>query len=181
MKPVIKRFYFVLIFLTQFQCGDVRQSQNNELDYQVTYFPDSSVKEIVQKRNGLVDGKAFLFSEDGSKTWEFQYSNGVREGTQLTYIHGDLILVEHYRNGKLEGWFRHYSPRTGLLTEEGQYENNKANGLRYEYYGKELLSISFYKDDSLIKKIYWNKKYLEGQPLPPIVQDCCDRKYLEID
>ena len=182
MNSRYKNILCVLIAIVSIACGNRSKPQDREIDYLITYFPDSTVKEIVQRRNGLLDGKAFLFNEDGTKQWEFQYVNDVRDGTQLTYVFGYLTTVEHYKNGKLEGWARYYSTLTGLLKEEGRYSNGKMNGLWYEYYGKELLDIYLYKDDSLIRFVYRNKKYPDrSQPLPDLELDCCDRRHPEVD
>jgi protein TonB len=77
---------------------------------------------------------------------------------------GSMFKVEdHYLNGKLQmsgtysslnpevrqGYFKYYS-ETGILTEEGEYDNNKHQGKWSSYYlAGQLGMVETYKDDNL--------------------------------
>ena len=148
--------------------------ESKAFEYVVTYYSDSTIKEIVQKRNGQLSGKAFKFNEDGTKLWEFNYVDNKREGLQYTYdSRGKLIWTETYKNDQLNGWAKHFTGPCEILSEEGQYDDGKMNGLWYEYYGKELLEIDFFSNDSLVKIVHRNKKYSDrNASLPSIPEDC---------
>lgn len=169
-------WFFAGVFLSGCSNDQVR-TKASDLDFVITYYSDSTVKEIVQKRNGLLEGKTFKFDEQGAKLWEFNYQNDQQEGMQFYYYnHGRLNFAVPYKNGMQHGWATRYTGPCGNISEEGQYENGEKNGLWYEYYDKELLEIGLYKNGSLDKIIYRNGKYLDrNAPLPPITKDCADQ------
>lgn len=147
-----------------------------ELDFALTYYPDSAVKEIAQRRSGLLQGKAFTFTEHGEKLMEFNYENNVQEGVQYYYVKGRLTFEASYKNGMRNGWAKRYSGPCGDISEEGQFVDDKMNGLWYEYYDRELLEIVLYKEGSMVKVVYRNSKYPDrNAPLPPITEDCNER------
>jgi antitoxin component YwqK of YwqJK toxin-antitoxin module len=153
--------------------GCIKKETKNDTDYIITYYPNGSVNEILQKKKGLLNGKSFKFHEDGTKFWEYNYVNDQMNGLQYNYSHGKLRAINSYVNNELHGWARHFSGDCEILTKEGQYEGGNLNGLWYEYYGRELLEINFFKNDSLVKVIYRNKKYPDRNiPLPPLSKDC---------
>jgi len=139
-----------------------------------TYYPDSTLMEIVYKQGGKVNGKAFKFNPNGTKLWEFNYVNDRREGLQYTFDrNGKLVWIEDYRERKLNGWARCYAGPCGLLSQEGQYLDDKMHGLWYEYYGVELLEVDLYSNDSLVRVIYRNKTFADRTgELPDLNMDC---------
>ena len=64
---------------------------------------------------------------------------------------------------------------------EGQYVDDKMHGLWYEYYGRELLEIDLYSNDSLQSIVYRNKSYPNrNNPLPDLNIDCAlVRRHIE--
>lgn len=164
-------------------CAD-KENQSYDVSnftFDIRYHTDSTVKEITQTKKGLAWGKTFAFNKDGTKMWEFNYADDQQEGMQYYYQHGKLNFAVPYENGKQHGWARRYTGPCGSISEEGQYENGKMNGLWYNYYGAELLEIGLFKNDSLIKVVYRNKKYPDrNTPLPPIVVDC-NEKWQSVD
>ncbi len=163
-------------------CVNPKDQPNTEaIEFVVTYFPDSTLKEIAAKRNGLLNGRAFKFNEDGTKMWEFNYVNDKQEDIQYYYVHGRLSFAVPYENGKRKGWARRYTGPCGRVSEEGQYENDKMNGLWYQYYNKELLETGMFQDDSLVRIVYRNRKYPDRNiPLAmPLDSCCCEKPYEE--
>lgn len=173
----MNRLFAILFCLFMLNCAPEKtQPESVDIDFVVNYYPDSTVKEIVQRKNKLLEGKAFKFNEDGTKLWEYNYLNDEREGLQYDYVHGKLVFAVPYQDGKQHGWAKRYTGPCGNISEEGQYENGEKNGLWYNYYGAELLEISLFKNDSLIEVVYRNKKYPDrNTPLPPIVMDCNEK------
>jgi antitoxin component YwqK of YwqJK toxin-antitoxin module len=172
------RFCFLLCFgLLLYSCsGKQDKTGSEEFNFAVTYYPDSTLKEIAQMRNGLLEGKAFRFTEYGAKLWEFNYENDQQEGIQYYYVNGRLTFEALYKNNKRNGWAKRYSGPCGDISEEGQYINDKMDGLWYEYHDRELLEICLYENGSLVKVIYRNSKYPDrNSPLPPITKDCADQ------
>lgn len=164
------------VFLYSCSNNEVR-TETSDLDFVVTYYADSTVKEVVQKRNGLLEGKAFKFDEQGAKLLEFNYQNDQQEGMQYYYYnHGRLNFAVPYKNGKQHGWAVRYTGPCGSISEEGQYENGRKNGLWFSYYDGELLEVLMFKKDSLTKVVYRNKKYPDRNTImPPSTKDCADQ------
>jgi antitoxin component YwqK of YwqJK toxin-antitoxin module len=164
---------FLAIAITSSCSQRKTDTVRGDIDFSVTYYPDSSISEIVQKENSLLNGKTIKFDEFGTKLWEFNFVDDQQEGLQYFYSQGKLNFVVPYKKGKKNGWARRYTGPCGSISEEGQYENDKKNGLWYNYHDNELLEIGLYKNDSLTNLVHRNKKYLDRSILlPPITRDC---------
>jgi len=173
----IMRLCGLLFTLLISGCSINEQKQGvREFDWAITYYSDSTVKEIVQKKDGLLEGKAFKFSEFGSKLWEFNYERDQQDGIQYYYVDGRLSFEVPYKRGKRNGWSKRYSGPCGDVSEEGQYINDEMNGLWYEYYDRELLEIDLFSGGSMVKAIYRNMKYPDRNvPLPLLTNDCNEK------
>jgi antitoxin component YwqK of YwqJK toxin-antitoxin module len=135
------------------------------------------VNTIGTKYLGKLHGKAFVFYVNGEKWLEHNYEFGVQNGEQFEYRNGRLFSIENFVEDKREGWAKYYDIECdNLLFREGRYSKDKQVGYWFEYYGKVILGVYSYKEDSLMKIIYKNPEYdqdFESGPLPPYHDECC--------
>lgn len=97
------------------------------------YFDDTKAKTIIATRtfseNGTV-AKTTFFDQKNNKVSEGKTVNRLNEGI-WNYYHKDskqLMSVENYKNGKLDGVKKTYF-KTGELAEETMYKDGKKEGM----------------------------------------------------
>lgn len=85
-----------------------------------------------------LEGKRFVYFENGKKAQETNYNNGLREGQEIHYNENGIVLKEFvYQNDKLEGPVKLYN-YDGSLLREGQYKANRKHGYWKYYANGEL-------------------------------------------
>ena len=97
------------------------------------YFDDTKAKSLIATRtfseNGTV-AKTTFFDQKNNKVSEGKTVNRLNEGI-WNYYHKDskqLMSVENYKNGKLDGVKKTYF-KTGELAEETMYKDGKKEGM----------------------------------------------------
>jgi antitoxin component YwqK of YwqJK toxin-antitoxin module len=73
------------------------------------------------------------------------------------YRNGHLKLTFENRNGVAYGFVTHYNQdSSGVINSIYSYKDNQKNGVAYEYYNSgKLYKQSYYKNDTLIGKVYY--------------------------
>ncbi|MFS4483010.1 toxin-antitoxin system YwqK family antitoxin [Hyunsoonleella sp. 2307UL5-6] len=103
---------------------------------------------------GQLDGKRFVYYNNGEITEETTYREGVLHGNATYYsLKGVLLKTLIYENGALHGEAKFYNPKGSLLAE-GVYRKGKKHGI-WKYYENDTLKET---KDYTIKGKYNPKK-----------------------
>jgi antitoxin component YwqK of YwqJK toxin-antitoxin module len=82
---------------------------------------------------GSLEGKRFVYYDNGQIAEEQNYKKGKLDGVSKGYSEEQTVLKEFiYVNGELHGVSKYYNPKGELLVE-GQYKRGKKNGI-WKYY-----------------------------------------------
>lgn len=168
--------------------GDTLKYEGNFVDDipvgQFRYFyPDKSVKSIVQYSEKGLMAKTVNYYPSGKKRaegeywdkkkhglWKYfneteqllmveDYHYGVPEGEWITYFtDGKPVSIKHYSNGQLNGTFVDFFPDS-LINIKGTYKDGKMNGMIYYYYmnGKVMISGNYLDDRKDGVWMYFNE------------------------
>ena len=108
------------------------------------YFDDTKAQTVIATRvfseNGTVAQTTF-FDQKNNKVSEGKTVNRLNEGV-WNYYHKEskqLMAVENYKNGKLEGVRKVYFP-SGAIAEEGTYKEGKREGVYKVYFENGVVS-----------------------------------------
>lgn len=194
LNGVYKTFY------TNGNVNETGQSSDNFYnDSWKSYYKDGTLQADFTYDEGAIDGIYKYYDTDGKIYYEYLYRKG--EVIEYKYFNkqgeilsdgrkkgGEFLFIGHYPNGNTtskglynikggkEGFWQFYSSND-VLTEEGNYSDNKANGeYKIHHNNGKLESKSTYLNDSLIgyyagyykkgqlKRQGWNKKgYAHGE------------------
>lgn len=126
------------------------------------FYPDKTVKSIVQYSEKGLMAKAVNYNEYGKKRAEGEYWDKKKHGLWKYFNdNGRVILIEDYHNGIPEGeWIKCYDD--GRPLEIKHYTSGKLNGVFMEFYPDSLISVKGnYKDGMMDGPI--NYYYLDGK------------------
>lgn len=115
-------------------------------------------KKLAEKglyRNNLRIGEWLYYNEDGTISRRSIYENGLQDGIETDYYHGEIVKTSTYSKNRLNGWqISHSYSEPRELKEKAFYENgSKINNIQY----KKIDSLNFIISDSLF---YDDKKQL---------------------
>lgn len=82
-------------------------------------------------KNGSLHGAFILFDENGNKTIEISFDNGLKNGMSTTYENGVLISKTNYVNDLRHGPFYSiecFNDNSYCITEKGNYVNDTIDG-----------------------------------------------------
>ncbi len=108
------------------------------------YFDDTKAQSLIATRkfseNGTVAQTTF-FDQKNNKVSEGKTINRLNEGTWNFYHRESkqLMTIENYKNGKLEGIRKVYFP-SGKIAEEGIYKDGKREGIYKVYFENGVVS-----------------------------------------
>lgn len=113
-------------------------------------------------KNGVPDGIALKFGDNGALELEENYKMGALSGKRIQYRFGGLKRsVENFKNGKLEGPKIVYYD-SGFKQEEAFYKNGLRDGLSTWFNQSEIKTIQYtYKEGILngpAKTFFYNSK-----------------------
>jgi len=135
-------------------------------------YPNGRVEATLEVKDGKLNGKTFVYSEDGKIKKEENYINGLMEGVERAYYpsgklefevtnkndlrngierhyseEGKLIIEVPYQNDVVTGLVKQYT-KEGKLEYETNYVNDKREGVSKKYYpsGKLLSQVTFKND-----------------------------------
>lgn len=121
------------------------------------YYPNDSVRAIMDFRNGGTASFARLFHMNGKRMAIGKYINKETKDSTWTYFDeaGVLISRDNYKNGKKEGICYVYLP-DGKIAEERHYKNGLQNGEFKEFFGEgSLRSKGQYVNDNLEGRVIY--------------------------
>ena len=98
------------------------------------------------------------FEEDGRIYMHVEMFNGIKNGEFRSYLVNKLSMVMHYKNGKKDGLLKSFNVKTGKISMEENYKDDKQTGpsRHYDENGKIKKEV-FYEEDCPIKVIYYGK------------------------
>ena len=108
------------------------------------YFDDTKAQSLIATRqfseNGTVAQTTF-FDQKNNKVSEGKTINRLNEGTWYFYHRESkqVMTIENYKNGKLEGIRKVYFP-SGKIAEEGIYKDGKREGIYKVYFENGVVS-----------------------------------------
>lgn len=146
-----------LVFTTYYYEGGAKSSAGYLLDgkpegYWRSYYRNGNLKAEGNRKNYQLDSVWIFYNENGQKTAEIPYDQGVKNGMVRSYEEGVLIKEEPYVSGDLQGWVRYYYD-SGELEKEVPYADNKAEGTGFLYARNgRVIAILTYKGNRLIRK-----------------------------
>ena len=98
------------------------------------------------------------FEEDGSIYMHVEMINGIKNGEFRHYLVNKLSMLTHYKNGKKDGLSTTFNVKTGKVSTEETFKDDKLIGptKHYDENGKITKEV-FYEGDCPIKAIYYDK------------------------
>lgn len=98
------------------------------------------------------------------------YKNGMKDGKWIDYIEsgelkGKIRRMDSYRNGKLHGTSKIYSPDDGFMTQLENHKNGMKDGENTVYYRDGGRDVEIYSEDKLME----NTVYGAGGSLKSVI------------
>jgi len=88
---------------------------------------------------GLLEGKKYVYFENGQLAEELFFKNGKEEGNVKNYSEKGILIKDfNYKNGELHGSYKDYTSE-GDLVVEGQFKNGKKHSI-WKYYNNGKLT-----------------------------------------
>jgi TonB family protein len=139
-------------------------------DSVITYFDNDSIQSIIRYKNGVRDGDAKFFWENGNTKQELSYFNGRVDGLVRTYNENGLISEMYIiEDGKREGPTSYFDSTGAYVTDVFYTEgilDVKVEPLRPSKPDDKLTEN---KTNQTKKKT--KKKVNTDQPLPPTIEE----------
>lgn len=135
------------IFTDGLKSGEFRVVRNKKLAEKGTY------------RNNLRVGEWLYYNEDGTIRRRSLYENGLQDGIETDYYHGQIVKTSTYSKNHLNGWQLSYSySEPSELIEKSFFEKDrKTKNIRY----RKINSLNFVISDSLFyndkRQLIWKK------------------------
>lgn len=133
-------------------------------------YRDGVLFQIIEYKNGKVDGLIKHFSEEGELLTQYFMKDGEKHGEEVlfyskAFLDKDVLrpkLSITWQQGKIHGkvktWFS-----SGKLESEKEFHNNKKNGTSLAWYESgELMLLEEYEEDTLVCGTYRKK----GEKIP---------------
>ena len=90
------------------------------------YYENGKIAERSFYKDGKLDGKSYLYNEEGIKIKEFNYIKNELDGPSNYYTSSGQLLIEgSYRNGKKHGIWKYFEG--GKLKEEKDFTRHSKN------------------------------------------------------
>ena len=158
---------FLLILITSLTYSQV--------DSIITYYDNGNIRSIIHYKNGVRDGDAIFYRENGNKIQKLSYFNGKVNGLVENYDNGVLKEMFSIENGKREGPTSYFDS-TGTYIKDVFYTEGKLDieeePLTHSKYDNVLKENETANDkNSSMNKKKIKKKVDPNQPLPPSIDD----------
>lgn len=117
------------------------------------YYLNGNLKGKGQFKEGKLEGKRWLFFDDGSVSEELNYENGFPEGKEIKYFpNGTVKQIGYYREGYEVGEWKKFHPNGELKQVSNFSKNGKLNGEVKSYYSTgELKGSSQFVNGELVE------------------------------
>lgn len=110
-----------------------KQKEKAKNDYGA-YLRSAKVREEVQFKEGIKDGKAVSFDQFGAKLWQCTFIKGKKEGLETQwYARGEKKLEINYTNNVPNGMYTEWW-KNGKLKSDGKYELGREQGIHNWYF-----------------------------------------------
>jgi hypothetical protein len=132
-------------------------------------FNDGSPREIGYYRNGVLNGKFFVFDDSGAKIKEIEFRNGKMHGVCKEFYDGKMLSKEEYVNGKKHGDAVYFIPGGDFVYLEGTYQFDKKWGYWIENDAFGILRLTLFENDGQEVILYRDESYFRDgteQPVP---------------
>jgi uncharacterized protein len=130
--------------------------------YWVSYHRNGQKKTEGNRVNNELDGVWNFYNEDGQISVSISYKDGKKQGPRITFLNNVRIKEELFDADKREGFTAHYYD-SGELFKEVPFENDKENGLGYEY-GMDgtIITLNTFKSGVQVKQQKINRTDAAG-------------------
>jgi len=110
-----------------------KQKEKAVKDYGA-YLRSAKVREEIQFKNGIKEGKAMSFDQFGAKLWQCNFVNGKKEGLETQwYARGEKKLEINYTNNVPNGMYTEWW-KNEKIKSDGNYELGREQGVHNWYY-----------------------------------------------
>ncbi len=132
-----------------------------------TYYPDSTVKSIGIRTQGLTDSLWVFFDELGDTIQKVNYLKGMKHGKLSRYFfipetENPLKSVTYYQHDKRENFSYSFSKEGDTLTAV-PFSNDLKHGIARTYREGKLYLLSYFRNDTLLKTERVNKINENGE------------------
>ena len=120
--------------------------------YWVSYHRNGEKKTEGNRVNNELDGLWKFYNEDGQISVSISYKDGKKDGPRTSFLNNVRIKEENFETDKRQGFTILYYD-SGELFKEIPFENDKENGLGYEF-GQDgtIITINTYKSGVQVKQ-----------------------------
>jgi len=132
----------------------ITKTSGNKIEQKV-YYGNKNLREVIRKKNGLLNGKQELYYAEGTMASSRDYREGHLDGevkewdlqgrlTEKKTLHYDAVLKKSVYDGL------YFQFENNILRKKISYKNDKKNGKSEEYYANGVIKTkSNYIDDRL--------------------------------
>lgn len=107
----------------------------------------------------MTDSLSLSYERDGQLYMKVQMINGIKNGFMDVYQNGELVYKIEYKNDLKNGRLITYNLKTNKISFEDTYKDGSRLGPSKHYdNGGKLVKELFYKDNCILKVVYYNKK-----------------------
>ena len=120
--------------------------------YWKSFYRNGNIKAEGNREMYQLEGPWIFYNEDGEKTVEISYEEGLKNGLQKTYREDVVVKEENYVNDRLQGFTREYYMSGNLRAEIPFVDGKeKGEGFGYEEDGR-VTTLFTYKAGVLTRK-----------------------------
>lgn len=124
------------------------------------YLRSAKVREEIQFKNGIKEGKAVSYDQFRAKLWQCTFINGKKEGLETQwYARGEKKLEINYTNNVPNGMYTEWW-KNGKVKSDGNYELGREQGVHNWYYENgqkdQVVPYKFGKANGTVENWYEN-------------------------
>jgi len=136
-----------------------KQKEKAKNDYGA-YLRSAKVREEIQFKNGIKEGKAVSYDQFGAKLWQCNFINGKKEGQETQwYARGEKKLEVNYTNNVPNGMYTEWW-KNGKVKSDGNYELGREQGIHNWFFENgqkdQVVPYKFGKANGTVENWYEN-------------------------
>ena len=140
--------------------------------YQMLYTNGKTKTEGLNNNNSNKTGKWTDFYESGNLKSEIYYTDGIMDGSAILYYeNGKIASATEYKQGKKNGKYEEYNESPYLLLVESNYKDDRLDGIYKGYNEGKIWRDCIYTNGKLV----YEKQYLNGKISVLRMLDASDR------
>lgn len=106
-----------------------------------SWYPNGKIFSEGEYNNGKLDGMYRQYYIDGSRKFEFNFSNDIMNGICIYYYENNNIkYIRNYKDGKLHGQYFRFN-NDGSLDKMCKFNNDVIDGIYKEFYPNNKLKL----------------------------------------